>query len=165
MRKKERAIIDFETIQALVKSCHVLRLALFDEEYPYIVPVNFGYEWIAQKLVLYIHGSQQGKKISCIEKNNRVAIEMDCKHRLIEADSNASQYSYAYQSLIGFGQGTLVEETSEKIHGLDLLMTHETGRGLQSYDPLSEKMLRVTGIIKIDIEHFTCKENLHPDEK
>lgn len=165
MRRKERAVTDTETIYQLVENCHVVRLAMFDEKYPYIVPVNFGYEWLNTSLILYIHGARQGKKVSCIEKNAAVSIEMDWKHHLIEAGSNASKYSYSYQSLIGYGQAEIIQNIEEKTHALDLLISHETGQGLNGYDQLSEQMLKSTGIIKIIVEAFTCKENLHPDKK
>lgn len=165
MRRKEREVTDWETIQDLLKHCHIVRIAMFDETYPYVVPVNFGYEWIEQQLILYIHGAAHGKKVRCIEKNAHVSVEMDRKHRLIEAGTNAPKYSYAYQSFIGYGQAEFINDVHEKMHALDLLMSHETGKGLTGYDPLPKQTLKNTGVIKIILDDFSCKENLHPDEK
>lgn len=163
MRRKEREITDFSMIQNLVENCHVLRLAMFDEEFPYIVPTNFGYEFIQTNLICYIHGAKQGKKIQCIEKNPKIALEMDDKHRLIEYDRNAAKYSFAYQSLIGLGQAEIITDYTEKVHAFELLMQHETGKSLDQYNPLPEHTVNGTSIIKITLESYTCKQNVHPD--
>lgn len=42
MRRKDREITEFEEIIDVMERCGVCRLALHDEEYPYIVPLNFG---------------------------------------------------------------------------------------------------------------------------
>lgn len=42
MRRKDREITDFNEIMNIINKCDVCRLALFDEDYPYIVPLNFG---------------------------------------------------------------------------------------------------------------------------
>ena len=44
MRRKDREITDFDEIVSIIKRCDVCRLALNDEEFPYIVPLNFGLE-------------------------------------------------------------------------------------------------------------------------
>lgn len=42
MRRKDREITDFNEIMKIIDKCDTCRLALIDEEYPYIVPLNFG---------------------------------------------------------------------------------------------------------------------------
>lgn len=42
MRRKDREITDFQEIIATIKKCDVCRLAWNDQDYPYIVPMNFG---------------------------------------------------------------------------------------------------------------------------
>ena len=163
MRRKKRQVTDVASIKNLVEKSQVVRIALNGEEYPYVVPVNFGYEWNEEKLTLYVHGANEGKKVSMIKNDPKVAVEMDGNHKLVEGARNAASYSYAYQSLIGFGKAELLEDLEERRHALHLLMDH-AAKGAE-YDEIPEGMLKRTGIIKIILDSFTMKENIHPEDK
>jgi len=43
MRRKDREITDSGEIISIMKKCSVCSLAFFDEQYPYVVPMNFGF--------------------------------------------------------------------------------------------------------------------------
>ncbi|WP_225423239.1 pyridoxamine 5'-phosphate oxidase family protein [Paucilactobacillus nenjiangensis] len=87
MRRQERQI-DLARIKDVVESNHILRLGMLSEDYPYVVPVNYGYEWLDDQLVIYIHGARQGKKISSIKANPKVCIEMDHDSEMISGGFN-----------------------------------------------------------------------------
>ncbi|GCF95437.1 pyridoxamine 5'-phosphate oxidase [Enterococcus florum] len=157
MRRKERQVTELERIKQLVEDCQVVRIAFKGDEYPYIVPVNYGYVWQEDQLILYAHGATQGKKIELLQKNGKVAIEMDDHHALIQGSQNAATYSYAYQSLIGFGEAELVNHLKEKRHALHALMDH-AAKGIP-FDEIPDKMLERTAIIKISVATYTMKEN------
>ena len=54
MRRKDREVTDFNKIIEVVDTCDCFRLGLIDEDnLPYIVPLNFGYEVDGGKLFLY----------------------------------------------------------------------------------------------------------------
>lgn len=163
MRRKKRQVTDLVVIKEFIEASQVLRIAINGEEYPYVVPVNFGYEWIEEQLILYVHGANVGKKVSMIEKNPKVAIEMDGSHQLIKGNMNAASYSYAYQSLIGFGKAEVIEDLEEKRQALHLLMAHAAKD--HPFDEIPEKMLQRTGVIKIIVDTYTMKENIHPDQQ
>lgn len=58
MRRKDREITSFDEQLKIIDACDVCRLGLVDEEgYPYILPLNFGYEVIDSELVLFFHGA------------------------------------------------------------------------------------------------------------
>lgn len=44
MRRKDREVTELETVKEIIRQCDVLRLGLADGDYPYIVPMNFGWE-------------------------------------------------------------------------------------------------------------------------
>lgn len=75
MRKKEKEIKNFNEIIDVIEKCDVLSVAFFDEDYPYTIPLNFGFNHNLenQELNLYFHGANEGKKIDLINKNNKVA--------------------------------------------------------------------------------------------
>ena len=72
MRRADREMKDINEIIKVMEKCDTCRLALNDEEYPYILPLNFGMEIIEGKIILYFHGATEGKK--CDIKNNGNAI-------------------------------------------------------------------------------------------
>lgn len=43
MRRSEREVTDCNEIRQILERAEVLRLAMHDEPFPYIVPVNFGF--------------------------------------------------------------------------------------------------------------------------
>lgn len=124
MRRKDREITNIDEIVAMMKRCDVCRIAINDETSPYIVPVNFGFEFEDDHLVLYIHGSNQGAKHALIQKDNRVSFEMDCSHRLILPTGEEScASSMAYESVIGQGEMLLLAD-EEKAHALTVILNH-----------------------------------------
>ena len=98
---------------AILDQCKVCRVALQDKQGLYLVPLNFGYQYEDGHLILYFHSAKSGRKIDALQENSAVAFEMDCAHRLIEAE-NPCQYGYAFASIIGNGDALLVEKREEK---------------------------------------------------
>ena len=60
MRRSDREIIDEQELLQVISECDVCRLALNDEEVPYILPLNFGEEVSDGRLYLYFHGAAEG---------------------------------------------------------------------------------------------------------
>lgn len=161
MRRKDRAV-DFDKIQTIIAQGHVAHIGMFDEEFPYVVPVNYGYEWQGEQLVLYIHGAAKGKKLSCLQANGHVCVEVDLGSTLMPAGEQASEYSAAFQSVIGYGEAVILTEPALKAHGLDLLMQHETGHGLADFKALKPQQIRATSVVRITLDHLTGKEHALP---
>ena len=62
MRRKDREVTELETVKEIIRQCDVLRLGLADGDYPYIVPMNFGWEEKGGRLYFYLHGASEGRK-------------------------------------------------------------------------------------------------------
>ena len=69
MRRADREITDFDELIAVMRGCDVCRLALHDEPYPYILPLNFGLEADGGTVRLYFHGADTGTKYDLIARN------------------------------------------------------------------------------------------------
>lgn len=54
MRRKDREVTNLDEIVEIMKGCDVCRIAINDEIYPYILPVNFGFELVDGNIVIYI---------------------------------------------------------------------------------------------------------------
>lgn len=124
MRRKDREVTEIDEIATIMEKCDVCRIAINDEVYPYILPVNFGFERDGDCFIIYIHGSKHGTKHELINRDNKVSFEMDCSHRLIQPNGEEScTASMAYESVIGQGAMTLLPE-NEKERALAIILNH-----------------------------------------
>lgn len=124
MRRKDREVTDLNEIEEIMKQCDVCRISINDEVYPYILPLNFGFEIHDNDIKIYIHGSNQGTKHDLIKKDNHVSFEMDCGHKLILPNGEEGcTASMSYESVIGQGEITLVAD-EEKEHALTVILNH-----------------------------------------
>jgi nitroimidazol reductase NimA-like FMN-containing flavoprotein (pyridoxamine 5'-phosphate oxidase superfamily) len=153
MRRSDQEIKDKAEILNIIEKCDVCRLGLCDANIPYVVPMNFGYEYSHEKLVLFFHGANEGRKLDVIQKNPAVCFEMDCSHRLVEADE-AANYTMEYESVIGFGRLSFCNEKSEKIKALTQLMKkYAKDRAFDFPDHVVESVT----VFKLDVSDFTGK--------
>lgn len=44
MRRKDREITDIDKIETIITSARYMHLGMFDGEFPYIVPLHYGYQ-------------------------------------------------------------------------------------------------------------------------
>jgi len=156
MRRKEREISNMKEIIELIKKCDVCRLAFFDEEYPYIIPMNFGFVSKGTDIELYFHGATVGKKLSLIRSNPKVGFEMDCSHKLI-AGEKACDYTMEYESICGDGLIELLEE-NQKIIALTHLMKQYSDKVSFEFDP---NHLKAITVFKLKVHHITGKRLKH----
>lgn len=112
MRRKDREVTDFEEIVQIIEGCEVVRIGLFDPddpEFPYIVPVNFGYTVSADRQIdLYIHGARAGRKFELMQRVGHCSFEMECDAfvDIIEQDGDVTM---RYKSVMGKAEITLLE--------------------------------------------------------
>ena len=150
MRRKEKEITEEAAIEAIIKKSLVCRLALSDDNSPYIVPLCFGY----RDKVLYFHGSLKGKKADIIKKNQKVCFEFDINTEIVKAE-DACHWSMKYRSVIGFGKALLLKDLDEKRKALNIIMGQYSDRTFQFNDATLKKM----GVIKVEIESMSGKQS------
>lgn len=152
MRRADRAVTAPEEIREILDSCKVCRLAMVDEGTPYLVPLNFGYQW-EEQLTLCFHSALEGRKISALRRNPQVCFEMDCAHALVSADT-ACGHSYRYASIIGEGEVIFLTDPAPKRTALETLMKHQTGQTGFSFAP---EMLEKVAVFQVKVSRFTAK--------
>lgn len=153
MRRKDREIKEFEEIVQVMKKCDVCRIALNDDGYPYILPLNFGMRAEGEQITLYFHGAGEGRKYELIKRDNRASFEMDCSHKLI-ADREACSCTMQYESVIGRGKIEIVPE-EERYDAMRALMR-------QYYEEefsFPEEAVKRTTVMKLVVEEVTGKRN------
>jgi len=152
MRRKDREVTDINELLDIIQECRICHLGMQDDKGIYIVPLNYGFEYVDNQLNLYFHSAKVGRKIDALKLNPNVCIEMDCDHRLIEGDK-ACDYSFGFKSIIGNGQASFVEDYNEKLKGLQLLMRHETMKEFE----FDAKMVNMVTVMKVVVQDFSGK--------
>lgn len=151
MRRSDREIKNFNEIADVLSRCNTIRLGINGAEYPYVVPLSFGFEVKEQQITIYFHGAKEGLKHELIAKNNNVCVEASIFHRFVELPHNA--LTAEYESFIGFGKAIIVNG-NEAIKGLNLICELA---GFKDFEYGIEKALNATQVYKIDINNFTGK--------
>ena len=155
MRRKDREVKDLGEILQIVSKAKVLHLGLFDGEYPYIVPLHYGYEYSQERreLVFFLHGAKEGHKLDLIRQNPHVFVELDCDIEPVSGGDIPCKYGSCYASVMGKGHAELLSDEQEKIHGLKLLMRNQTGRDFE----ISAGMAVSVAVLKVTLSEFTAK--------
>ena len=136
MRRADREITDFDELIAVMRGCDVCRLALHDEPYPYILPLNFGLEADGGTVRLYFHGADTGTKYDLIARNPNASFEMDRGHGLILDDEHGN-CTMTYESVIGQGRIAVVPDF-----------------------PFSTAVIPRTTVLCLTVEHMTGKRRV-----
>ena len=152
MRRKDREITDQNAISQFIAKEQILRIAFCDEGDIYIVPVNYGYIYDEQ-YTFYFHGAKAGRKYELAKNRPTVGFEIDGNYTLLEG-AEACDYSATFQSVIGIGKLSLVEDNAEKISGLNAIMKQTTSKANWDY---SDEMLDVVAVFRLDVEKLSCK--------
>lgn len=150
MRKSDREITDYTSIIELISRCDTIRLGMYDEEFPYVVPLSFGYLVENDKLTFYIHGAMEGKKHDLLKKNNKVCIEGDiCRGFLSKAERSLT---CDYESFIAYGLASVITG-KEAIKGVDLICAH---CGYEGFD-YDYSVFDIMKVYKIEVTGITGK--------
>ena len=152
MRRKDREITDQNVIEDFIKKEQILRVAFYDEGDIYIVPVNYGYSY-DESYTFYFHGAKAGRKYELAKKTPNVGFEIDGKYSLIEGQE-ACDCSATFQSVIGTGILSLVDDNADKIKGLNAIMKQTTSKNDWHY---SNEMLEAVAIFRLDVDKLSCK--------
>ena len=153
MRRSDKEVTQLANILAILDKCEIMRIGLCVGNKPYIVPLNFAYEVIDEKLSIYFHSAPEGKKLDMISKNNNVCFEADCSYKTIKSEL-ACNWSAEFESVIGEGSITILSDEIQKAHALDLLMKRYGFEGKPHYSP--QQLSRVT-VLQISVTEITGK--------
>lgn len=153
MRRKDKELRELSQMEAVIREAKVLRIAMFDEEFPYLVPVSFGFK----AGTFYFHCAPEGKKVQLLERNGNVCFEVEAGVEPLKG-STPCKWSMQYASVIGFGRAFPVEDPREKRKALEIILSH--------YDPapdeLKEDLSRLS-VFGIQVVSMTGKLSGHPE--
>jgi hypothetical protein len=150
MRRKEKEITDPTAIDAVINRAIVCRIALSENNTPYIVPVCFGYK----DRTLYFHCASEGKKLDILRHNPAVCFEIDEGVEL-KKDALACNWGMRYKSVIGSGNAVVLESMREKETALSIIMAHYSN---EAFSFPQESIAKIT-VVKIAVETLTGKQS------
>ena len=152
MRRKDREIADPAEIRAVLERARVMHLGLYDGEYPYVVPMHYGFTLEDGRLTLYAHCAKEGRKLELLRRDGRVFAAIDTDEALIPGKS-ACAWGAAYACVMVRGRAVIVEDEDEKRRALSLLMKTQTGRDFA----ISPAMAAAVCVLRIDAEEVSAK--------
>jgi nitroimidazol reductase NimA-like FMN-containing flavoprotein (pyridoxamine 5'-phosphate oxidase superfamily) len=153
MRRNDREITDKASIEQFIAKEQIIRIAFYDNGDLYIVPLNYGYVYENDKYTFYFHGAKAGRKYELSKASPNVGFEIDGAYELLEADA-ACDYSAKFQSVIGTGRLSIIEDDEEKIKGLNALMNHISGKAKWDY---SKEMVDAVAVFRLEVDKLSCK--------
>lgn len=155
MRRAKKEIQDKGVVDNFLHTCPVGRLGTIGKDgYPRIKPINFFYN----NGKIYFHSAREGEKIDDIVRDSRVAFEIDEPLGYVKSVNNPCSAKYLYRSIIIKGRAAIVDDNGERLLALRSLMEKYQPEG--GYGDFLPEKLKITAVIRIDIEEITAKEDV-----
>ena len=152
-------IEDRNEMEEILRRAPVGRLGLADGGEPYVVPLNFAYEGGR----IFFHTGLEGRKLEMMEKNPRVCFEVDEMSEAVVNEEMACMSTAYYKSVIAWGSARLLDDDTDKMKALDLLM-QKYAEG-KEYEPIPEHTLAIVTVCEMKIDKMTGKANLPDDDE
>lgn len=147
VRRKDRELSVESAARLLAEGEYgVLATAGMDEQ-AYGVPLNYVYK----NNCLYFHCAPEGHKLDNIRANNKVSFCVVGRARILP-----EKFTTAYESAVAFG--TASEAQGDEKHGALLSLVEKYSPGfMEEGKKTIDKYIKMTTVIKIDINHITGK--------
>ena len=127
MRRKDREITDRAILSGMLDMAEILHIAVKNEPYPYVVPVNFGFEWLEDELVFYFHSAKTGMKLDLLRRDPRVSV--NAAEFVSYAGKTYQGHLHDYRSVTAFGTAAeLTPDRGEFLHAHEKLLEHNHRR-------------------------------------
>lgn len=155
MRRKDREVTDLNRILNIIEECDIIHIGLNDGDYPYIVPLNFGYHVEEGKISFYIHGAVAGRKYELLKRNGKCSFEME-KPLKMDLLYQEKDVTMRYKSVMGTADVELLEG-EEKQKALDqyIMGRYEETR---IFDYNKDVVPR-TMVARLTVTDISAKEN------
>lgn len=151
-RSPKRAIYQKEEIYQILDKEYLCHVGFIHENYPVVIPTMYGRE----ADFLYIHGSSVSRLIKQISTGIDVCLSIANVTGWVLARS-AYHHSLNYESVVVFGKAKLVSD-EEKPQALKIISDHLIKGRWEEVRPPSEKELKATQVLKIEIEQISAKK-------
>ena len=152
MRRKDREITDIRKAEEIVAFSRIMHLGLYDVDYPYVVPLHYGYRIENGRVILFIKCGAVCHQRGCIKKKAKFLVEIFREKGCITGET-ACGFGAGYESVMFCGTAKIVEDATEKASALRLLMKTQTDRDFD----ITEDMAAAVCVVRIDTQTFSAK--------
>jgi len=140
-----------EEIDKIIRACKTCYLAMSDNDFPYVLPMNFALDGNS----VILHSAQSGRMWETLKKNQNVCINWIIGEDLAWQDVKVGcSYRVKSKSILVEGKVEFVDDFDEKTRCMQLLMEQYSDREFKFSKPAVENV----GIIKVAIEKIAAKE-------
>jgi uncharacterized protein len=140
-----------EEINKIILACKTCYLAMSENDFPYILPMNFALDGNS----VIMHSAQSGRMWETLKKNQNVCINWIIGEDLAWQDVKVGcSYRVKSKSVLVEGKVEFVDDFDEKTRCMNLMMGQYSDREFKFSKPAIENV----GIIKVAIEKITAKE-------
>ena len=156
-RIPERGKYDTDTIYAIIDEALVCHVGLVTDGRPVVIPTIHARDGNQ----LLFHGSSASRLLKHLKENHDICVSITLLDGLVLARS-VFHHSMNYRSVVLFGKGVIVDDPAQKMRGLEILTDHLIpGRWDEARRP-SEKEMKATLLIAMDIDDATAKIRTGP---
>jgi nitroimidazol reductase NimA-like FMN-containing flavoprotein (pyridoxamine 5'-phosphate oxidase superfamily) len=151
VRKVNQEITDKGIIEEILSNAQICRIAMLDNDRPYLLPFNYGY----RDNCIFVHSAKEGKKIELLRKNNLVCFEIEQMVQIIKHEK-ACKWSTLYRSVVGYGYVEIIADFERKIQGLQIIMAQHGAPETNDFD---RRHVDAVVILKLTIDTITGKQS------
>jgi nitroimidazol reductase NimA-like FMN-containing flavoprotein (pyridoxamine 5'-phosphate oxidase superfamily) len=152
-----RGRYDRETIHAILDEGLVAHVGVVSGGQPFVIPVLY----VRDGELIYLHGSPLSRLLRGLGEGAPMCLTVTLVDGLVLARS-VFHHSVNYRSVVLIGEGRLVQDPERKLDALGKLVEHIVpGRSADARGP-SEKELRKTEVVEIEIREVSAKVRTGP---
>ena len=149
-----REVKDRALIEEILKMTAVCTVAMHDEPYPYVVPMNYGFEW-NDELTFYLHMPRRGLRLELLRKDPRVTLTTYTFLDRIGYKPYRG-HDHDFRSVFVFGTADLLDPTEnpeEFLHAAQVFCNYN-----KRYDIVEiTKPMRALYMLRVKADIVRCK--------
>ena len=147
MRKKSRAM-DSEWALEIMHKAPYITVSFIDEDgKPYGFPLSLASD---DDVNWYFHGALEGKKLEAIKTHPEICLSAVTRCAPTVGPKDGS-FTLQFKSAIAFGKAEIVNEDTEKIHGLRLISERFLPKHMDAFDQSIARSLSRTAVVRITL--------------
>ncbi len=152
-KRVRNEIIDLSEIENIIKNGNHITLALSNNDIPYIVTMSYGFD--EKKRCFYFHCANKGDKIDFIKNNSKT-----CATIIEDRGYIKTKCDHNYASIIIRGTIEIIDDITEKKHGLQILLNHleEDPKPIFERNIKNDESYNGVTILRLNIESIIGKK-------
>jgi len=149
---REKGRYDESAVHGILDAGLVAHVAFVENDAPVVVPMIYG----RAGRILYLHGARKARVIRLLERSRSTCVNVTLLDGLVLARS-AFNSSMNYRSVTVFGQATLLESRTDKLHAMRVISEHTLPGRWDELRESHEREVKMTGVIELSIDSASAK--------